>query len=278
MNLDLRPVGGGLIPLRGKYRGRGVGYAYIQPPDCIPSFPGAIPDPACIALQAEIQQENMAAHDEEQRQIFLDDCNQNWETNDAQLEALGLPRPVNNCALIYPVELRGQVSPTQIPVTYMPPPSAPVAYSPAPAPAPAPVPAPGSRTTTMLPAPPTVSANRGYSPNDKDVFPGTCPPGQSPGWKKLAGTQAAGGFWPDNTIPTASDVCCGVMGAVIKGRRMTLDEARAALASGAITTADLQGAQATFECGAGGGFDWKSPGLIVGAAAFVGFLIWQANR
>ena len=137
--------------MRGAYRGYKRGVGYIQPPDCIPAFPGAIPDPACIALQAQIQQENMAEHDEEQRQIFLADCNQNWETNDAQYEALGLPRPVNNCALIYPVNLRGEANPVPIPVTYMP--AAPPAQAPAPAPAPASAPAPNTPAPSGSTAP-----------------------------------------------------------------------------------------------------------------------------
>jgi hypothetical protein len=360
MNLDLRPVGGGLIPLRGRFRGlRAFDYSAItdcsmltafqrtQAPQCGGSAattpvatyqaptnlqtPSNCIDPAsglpfftpeCVNANLAIEAANQAKLDAANRTVFVQNCNNAWELNRQQYEALGLPVPPNDCAY----RSYGQVAPgttggstayvtntpqgvidwrtanptggvmnawdpgsTEALKEFNAPPQAPAS-----SPSPAPAISPGSTTAVRVgsgaqgqPSTPTnqfvgpqPGAIRGYSPNDPDVFPGKCPTGQSPGWEKFAGTQSAGGFWPDNTIPTAADVCCGVMGAIVKGRRMTIDEIKAALASGEITAADLSGvnAKATFECGSGGGFDWKSPVVIVGGAALIGFLIWQASR
>ncbi len=155
MEVQLRPARSRIHPLvRPASRRFGGGIGYTQPPDCTPKTPGAIPDPACITQLLAVQQANMAEHDEQQRQIFLDNCNRDWATNDAQYAALGQPRPANQCDQIYPVGGRGAADPVQLAPVYLPPPT----------PAPAPVIVhPPPTTVTAQPAQ-TVTPDIGTPP------------------------------------------------------------------------------------------------------------------
>lgn len=167
MEVTLRQPRARLHPLyrpASRYR---VGIGYTEPPDCTPTTPGAIPNPGCIAEQARIQQENMAEHDEGQRQTFLDDCNRDWTLNDQQYAALGLPRPANQCAAIYPADMRGAANPVQLAPMYLPPPQ------PAAAPVPAPVSArpPITETyTAAAPAPTPAGGSAAANPGTQSAI------------------------------------------------------------------------------------------------------------
>lgn len=114
MEVQLRPPKHRFHPLM-----RRGGMGYTDPPDCTPTIPGAIPSPGCIAQLLAVQQANMVEHDEGQRQTFIDNCNRDWATNDAQYAALGLPRPANQCEAMYPAGGGGAAAPVQIQPVYM---------------------------------------------------------------------------------------------------------------------------------------------------------------
>ncbi len=142
MEVQLRPPRAHWHPLyRPASRRRGMGATYT-PLDCTTDLIAGGNAEACVAENTRRQAQYMLDDYNERLAAFIAACNRDWQLNDDQYKALGLPRPVNNCAertygLTAPGGTTGGQVQAQIPVTYMPPPP-PAAAAPAPAPAPIP--------------------------------------------------------------------------------------------------------------------------------------------
>ncbi len=144
MEVQLRPPRAHFHPLyRPASRRRpGMGATYT-PLDCTTDLIAGGNAIACVEENQRRQAQYFLDDYNERLAGFIAACNRDWQLNDDQYKALGLPRPVNDCAqrtygLTAPGGTTGGQVQQQIPVTYMPPPPPPPAPSPATVTAPSP--------------------------------------------------------------------------------------------------------------------------------------------
>ena len=211
----------------------------IDPASGLPYF-----TPECVEANLRIEAANQAKLDAANRAVFVQNCQNAWELNRQQYEALGLPVPPNDCAY----RSYGQVAPGTT----------------------------GGSTAYIANTPQAVIDWRTANPSGGVM--NAWDPGSAETLKEFNAPDAAPSPVVNQAPPQGSAPTGGA--SAPKGSAPS----GGAAPGGGSPAKQLPGGGAAgggpvTETGGESLTDWlKKPVVIVSGAALIGFLIWQANR